>query len=67
MKRKLKPQLKPQLANWDFNHVVEYAEGHILKQFISDGGKGFHLAVWLMLQLAIEWNKLQEGNKTGNK
>ena len=50
---------KPQLATWDFNKLVEYSEAYILKEFINEGGKGFHFAVWRMLELAMVWEKYQ--------
>jgi len=53
-------KLKPQLADWEYSKLVDYADAYILKQLITEGGKGFHQAVWSMLILAIEWQKEQE-------
>ena len=53
-------KLKPQLADWEYSKLVDYADAYILKQLITEGGKGFHQAVWSMLDLAIQWQKEQE-------
>jgi len=53
-------KLKPQLADWEYSKLVDYADAYILKQLITEGGKGFHQAVWNMLNLAIEWEKIQK-------
>lgn len=54
-----KRKLKPDFADWDYNKLVEYVEAYLLKQFITEGGKGLHNAVFSMLQLAIQWHKFQ--------
>lgn len=45
------------LGSWDYYKLVDYADAHIMKSLITEGGKGFHGAVWSMLDLAIQWNR----------
>lgn len=53
----MKKKLKPAFASWDYNKLVDYADAHIMKSLISEGGKGFHGAIWSMLDLAIQWDR----------
>lgn len=43
------------LEDWTYEELIDYASSYILKQFISEGGKGFRNAVGLMLNLAVDW------------
>jgi len=46
---------RPPIVEWLYEDLVDYACDYIMKQLLAEGGRGFRQAVWLMLDLAIQW------------